>query len=224
MKFFQSVLAGFALMLFAALSNAQEIRYIDDKVYVPMRSGPSTAYRIIHRGLPTGTKLSVLSKSDDGKFLEVKTSSGKQGWIPVQYLTKTPVAKLLLSDAKKRLAAAEAENKELKERLDNVFQKGKTAYNDLQALETEHTQVKAELARLEKVSSNTVKINNDNRRMLEENQRLKDQLDILETDNTRLQVSQSRREMLNDVMAVIIGVILALVIPRMAPKKRSEWI
>jgi SH3 domain protein len=211
-------------MLLAALSNAQEVRYIDDKVYVPMRSGPSNAYRIIHRGLPTGTRLTVMSKSEDGKFLEVKTNSGKQGWIPTQYLSKTPVAKLLLDDANKRVTIAEAENKDLKERLDNVFKKGKNAYNDLQALETEHTQVKAELARLEKVSSNTVKINNDNRRMLEENQRLKDQLDILETDNTRLQVSQSRREMLNDIMAVIIGVILALVIPRMAPKKRSEWV
>ena len=34
-----------------------ETRYISDKVYVPLRVGDGSKYRIVHRGLPSGTKL-----------------------------------------------------------------------------------------------------------------------------------------------------------------------
>ena len=96
--------------------------YINDSVRAPMRTGPTNAYRI-KRFLKTGDRLAVIGESDDGTYKEVRTSGGTTGWVPSMHLTGTPVASIRLDAAEKKLGAMVAENKELKEKLDNVFQK-----------------------------------------------------------------------------------------------------
>ena len=49
---------------------AQETRYISDMVLVPVRSGPGSDYRIINRGLPSGTVLIVYGQNDDGEWID----------------------------------------------------------------------------------------------------------------------------------------------------------
>ena len=49
-------------------AQAQDVRYISDKQYVPLRSGAGNEYRITHRGLPSGTRLTVNSESDNGEW------------------------------------------------------------------------------------------------------------------------------------------------------------
>ena len=34
---------------------AQDVRYVSDKQYIPLRSGAGSDYRIVHRGIPSGT-------------------------------------------------------------------------------------------------------------------------------------------------------------------------
>ena len=66
-------------LLFSATSAAHDIRYISDKQYVPLRSGASNEHRIVHRGLPSGTKLVVSSTSSDGLWSEITTQGGQKG-------------------------------------------------------------------------------------------------------------------------------------------------
>ena len=80
------------LIATAPQSVAQETQYISDMVLVPVRSGPSTDYRIVNRGLPSGTALLVYDLSDDGEWTEIETRGGTRGWIPTQYLQKEPPA------------------------------------------------------------------------------------------------------------------------------------
>ena len=86
-------------VLFSAVSTAQEIRYVSDKQYVPLRSGAGNEYRIIHRGIPSGTRLKVVRTSGDGEWAEVTTDTGLSGWIRSQYLMSEIPAKQRLSAA-----------------------------------------------------------------------------------------------------------------------------
>jgi SH3 domain protein len=77
---------------------AQETQYVSDKVLVPVRSGAGADYRIVNRGLPSGTALLVFAESDDGEWAEIETRGGTRGWIPSQYLQQEPPAALLIND------------------------------------------------------------------------------------------------------------------------------
>ena len=47
-------------------ASAQDTQYISDMVLVPVRSGAGSEFRIVNRGLPSGTALLVYGQSDDG--------------------------------------------------------------------------------------------------------------------------------------------------------------
>ena len=82
---------------------AQETRYISDMVLVPVRSGPGSDYRIINRGLPSGTVLIVYGENDDGEWIDVESPGGTRGWIRAQYLQTDPPAALLINDLRVEL-------------------------------------------------------------------------------------------------------------------------
>ena len=99
--------ASRALLLLLALPGAgsfgQETQYISDMVLVPVRSGAGANYRIVNRGLPSGTALLVFDQSEDGEWAEIETRGGTRGWIPTQYLQKDPPAGLLINDLRLEL-------------------------------------------------------------------------------------------------------------------------
>ena len=87
------------LLLFfcATASLAQSVRYVSDKQYVPLRSGAGNEYRIVHQGIPSGTRLTVARTSDDGTWSEITTDGGTSGWIRSQYLMSEVPAQLKLA-------------------------------------------------------------------------------------------------------------------------------
>src|SRR5690606_30193259 len=86
-----------------------DVNYISDVVNVPLRSGPSQAHRIVHRGLPSGTQLTILAIDDGAGFTKVRTANGLEGWVTSQYLSREPIARVKLAAAEKRLQGLTAE-------------------------------------------------------------------------------------------------------------------
>ena len=78
-------------------------------VLVPVRSGAGANYRIVNRGLPSGTALLVFDQSEDGEWAEIETRGGTRGWIPTQYLQKDPPAGLLINDLRLELEQVRGE-------------------------------------------------------------------------------------------------------------------
>ena len=86
----------------AAINAAEETRYISDVFYVPLHSGNSAKHRIVHRGLKTGTRLTLLETDDNAGFSRVITANGTEGWIQNQFLSSSPIARLRLADAQNK--------------------------------------------------------------------------------------------------------------------------
>lgn len=215
-------------VLFLSPSIAQDaadaqIRYITDRIHIPVRSGPSNKHRIVHWGLPSGTVVSLLSETVENDYLQIKTRGGTEGWVESQYLLKTPIARDQVKKYKAAMAKAKAKIESLEAQLKASNSANSSNSDKLSSLQSQNKKLAAELAEIKRISSNTVKINRDNNRLVEENQRQKEELDILKTDNAQLRASKNNDEFLNGAFAVLLGVIITLIVPRLWPKKKSEW-
>lgn len=203
---------------------AQETRYISDDVFIVLHAGPGSNYRWLGRLIP-GTELVEQRRSTDGNWAEVRTRRGTLGWVQAEYLASEPPAQARLpavvrqledaqrdgADLRRNLAAAQAERDALRAQLDESSA----------ALQ----RVSEELAQLRQVSGSAVETAEDNRRLVEETTALRMNLNTLRADNQRLQDRVRSSAFIDGALAVLLGVIIAVVVPRLWPKRRasSSW-
>ena len=219
-------IAMLTLGLFFGLSAlAQDVRYITDKHFVPLRSGPGNEYRIVHRGLPTGTQLEILATSEDGEFAEVTTQNGTQGWIRSQYLVSDIPASTLL-------ASMQGSQDELKTRMQNLQQQITNLKQEKQSAETTLSEAQASLDQtqtayeeLKKLSGDAITIDAQNKTLAQSVEALTAEKEMLETENRRLEAKLENNQFMDGALAVALGVIITLLVPRLWPqrKRNSGW-
>lgn len=206
-------------------AQAQDVRYISDKQYVPLRSGAGNEYRITHRGLPSGTRLTVNSESDNGEWSQVTTDTGLSGWMRSQYLMKGVPAQVGLDAALAKAGQAGEQSSALQEELQVVQAERDALLEQLGTTETELAGVAEELAQLKQISGNAVKLDEDNRHLVVRQEELRSEVEMLKAENLRLVDKIESEDFLNGALAVLLGVIITLVVPRLWPKRRksSSW-
>ncbi|MFK8047618.1 MAG: TIGR04211 family SH3 domain-containing protein [Halioglobus sp.] len=222
----QRVFAFFLLLLtFWADTTIADTRYVSDKQFIPLRSGPGGNYRITHRGIPSGTQLEVSKTSENGEYAEITTVKGTQGWIRTQYLmTELPAQNKVDAAEQKAASLAEqnrkirAESKALKQERAELLTQVKNTSGSLDST-TE------ELAQLKAISGKAVQLNTDNSRLVLESEELRSEVETLEAENQRLQDKLESEAFMDGAIAVLLGVIIALVVPRLWPtrRKNSSW-
>lgn len=196
--------------------------YIDDTLLVPLRSGESTSYRIVHKGIPSGTKLEILEQNKESGYSKVRTPGGIEGYLPTRYLTEEPIARIKLERTNQTLNALNKEH----EQLQNTFNQLKTEHQNLTKLykETEQSLDKnvQELSHIRSVSGNALNLDKRNQELRENNEQLRNELELVQTDNTRLKEKADSNMMLAGGGLVLLGVILALLIPMIKPSKKND--
>jgi len=213
------------LVFYSGVSHTQETRYVSDKQYVPLRSGAGNEYRIIHRGLVSGTRLSVNRTSGDGEWTEVTSDAGLTGWIRSQYLMSEMPAQQRLSVATRKIEQSGEESADLSTQLRTLETERENLIVRLDASENSLEQVRQELHQLKQISGKAVQLDTSNRRLVEEAANLRSELEMLQAEKQRLTDKLDNEDFMNGTLAVLLGVIIALVAPRLAPKRRkaSSW-
>lgn len=217
------VVSFFVLITISCDVYSQEIRYIRDILFIPLRSGQTTQHRIIHKGLVSGTKLTIIGKNDDGTYSQVRTESGKEGWLQTQYLSDEPSGRYLYEQSLKSIAKLQESNSSLTQQLKTVRSEKKSAVASLNEVSEKSSKMDTELQQIKSISANALRLNSDNQQLLEDNQKLKNNLDVLSSDNKRLQDDDSNDAFLNGAFAVLIGVMITLIVPRLWPSKNTDW-
>jgi SH3 domain protein len=182
-----------------------------------------TSLLLLHRGLPSGEKLELLESSEENSYSRVRTDRGIEGWLPSHYLVDKPVARSLLGEANRRAEELNTANKALREQLQNTVQNTEQTSSIASEVSEQNKSLSQELEDIKRTAASAIKLDEDNRRLLESNQMLSNEVDVLKTDNTRLRENEENEFFLNGAFAVLIGVMLTLIIPRMMPKRRSDW-
>ncbi len=211
-----------ALMIAATSTLAQDVRYVSDQQFVPLRSGAGSQYRIVHRGIPSGTRLTVTQQSEDGDWAEITTDRGTSGWIRSQYLMKYTTAKVALDSAQQRVQTLADENATLQSQLDALNSEKVDLLNQSTSTESDLRSVSEELTQLKQISGKAVQLDADNRRLVETSETLRASVDMLESENQRLEDKLRSNAFMDGALAVLLGVIIALVVPRLWPKRKRN--
>jgi SH3 domain protein len=198
-----------------------ETAWISDRLTVPLRSGPSNANRILHRGLPSGTSLEVLTRDEQSGFVEVRTENGTEGWLPAQYLIDQPIARDRLSTANQRVRDLSATIERQKAQLDEL-NSGKSAADQTSAsLSRQVAALEQELAEIKRISAGAITQNETNKELMTLNERLRDEVDELVTTIATLEANIQQRWLLIGGGLVLAGLVLGVAIK--ARPRRSAW-
>ncbi|GHD26419.1 TIGR04211 family SH3 domain-containing protein [Parahalioglobus pacificus] len=211
-----------ALMIAATSTLAQDVRYVSDQQFVPLRSGAGSQYRIVHRGIPSGTRLTVTQQSEDGDWAEITTDRGTSGWIRSQYLMTDTPAQVALDSAQQRVQTLADENATLQSQLDALNSEKVDLLNQSTSTESDLRSVSEELTQLKQISGKAVQLDADNRRLVETSETLRASVDMLESENQRLEDKLRNNAFMDGALAVLLGVIIALVVPRLWPKRKRN--
>ena len=212
------------LSFFSFAVRAKETVYISDVLYVPMRSGHSIEYRIINAAMKSGTALELIGKSDDGEWSQVRSENGTEGWIRNQYLTDEMTSELKLNVTLTKLARLEKTHTELKASHAALENENATLKRETRQVSSTKTQLAEDLDKLKKLSAGAVELDRNYQELLQKHEVTQTQRDSLMAENEQLRNDQSLSFMLYGVGILLLGVILAIVLPVLKPKKGySEW-
>ncbi|WP_426416583.1 TIGR04211 family SH3 domain-containing protein [Aestuariirhabdus sp. LZHN29] len=207
-----------------APAASAEARYISDILHVPLRSGPSNANKIIHRGLRSGTQLEWI-RDEDEEFSLVRTTDGVEGYIRSQYLLTEPGARELLGRAQKKVENLSQENSSLKRRLgeletanSELTRNGKQSNQRSKKLETELKEIK-------RISSEAISLVARNKELVEGNVILKNRIETLELENAQLNDESDKQWYLYGAGTIVGGILIGLIAPLMRSRRRqgSGW-
>lgn len=207
---------------YTAPAASQETQYVSDRLLVPVRSGAGGEYRILHRGLPSGTALTVFSASEDGVWSEVETRGGTRGWVRNQYLQSDPPAALRIADMETQLQELRAERDQLRGKLSASVSEASEAGGEIEELATELETTKAELAEIKAVSGAALELDTRNRKLTTALEEERAQRELLYLENVRLQERIDNSQLLDGALAVLLGVIIAVLAPRLWPRRRRN--
>ncbi len=215
MKFFISWVFISCLCLLVgtqSLAGVGDVNYISDELNVPLRSGPSTAHRILHRGLPSGTKLTILGIDEEAGFTKVRTDSGLEGWVTSQYLIGEPIARVKLAAAERRLQSLKGEIEKEREVRTGLQAELKETKATNQTLISQVEALSKELAELKLVSADPIREHARNVELTQQNTRLAGQVEELSAKTRQLEENIQLKWLLYGGGLVLIGLLIGVVL------------
>ena len=199
-----------------------EIRYVTDLIYTPIRTGPGGDYRIVNKGLPSGTQITYFGTTEDGVWAEIETRGGTRGYLRAQYLQiEVPRANQVnaledeLEDARSRVSDLEAQLDASMDELTLSNEDRGTTARDLEATQQELTEIK-------RISANAIQLDRLTNELTSKLEDANARNDLLKLENARLEDRIESREFRNTILAVLAGIFITLVIPRMTVKRRRN--
>lgn len=212
-------------LLFSAVSLAADIRYVGGAQTIALRGGAGEHYAIVYRGIPPGTRLTVARTSDDGLWADITADNGITGWIPTQNLVLEVAVQTVASPAAIPVTDTRDTSAVMAAGVSTQAADTTELLNRVNACDLEYNTVAQELHQLKQVSGKSVQLDIDNHRLVEETENLRTDVKMLQAENQRLLDRLASEDFMNGALAVLLGVIIALIAPRLIPQRRksSGW-
>lgn len=194
--------------------------WIDDEIYVPARSGAGSGYRIVHRGLKSGTRVEFLG--EEGDWARIRFGD-TEGYIPMQYVSRSPTAEI-------RLQQISGDRKEMESRMTEMRERLSSVETERDRLSAENEELKAslssrseELENLRDVAADPIRLDQANRRLNEELSMLRSELDQVKAENAMLRGNNTSQQWITGVGILILGAIAGLLLKSKSSRRRSTW-
>ena len=214
------ILVSCFLML--AGNAVAETRYVSDTLEITMRSGKGTNFGIT-RMLRSGTPVEVLEVDKKSGYTQVRTKSGKEGWVLSRFLMNGRAARERLATAEKNLAELELENRKLTTSMMTVTEEKSGLEKNLQELEGQSRGVNQELSEIKRTASSALAIDSENKELKGRMVSLERQLQTVQQENETLKDRTARDWFMVGAAVVLLGIIVGLIIPKIRFRKKSSW-
>lgn len=203
-------------------SAGGETRYVTDLIFTPIRTGPGGDYRIINKGLPSGTEVTYYGTTEDGVWAEVETRGGTRGYLRAQYLqTDIPRANQL-NALEAELATSRDRASTLQQNLDEAMEQLASSDSTMSSTATELAETRAELDEIKRISGNALQLDQLTKELTGKLEDASARNDLLALENARLEDRVASNQRLEGVLSVIAGIVIALLIPRLTVKRRRN--
>ncbi|WP_041590207.1 TIGR04211 family SH3 domain-containing protein [Teredinibacter turnerae] len=212
-------------VLLSISTHAQdEQQYVTDILHVPLRSGEGNEYRIINKGIRSGTPLTILEAGSSEEWVKVRTPQGVEGWIRSQYLQENETASRVAAKMESQLKRANEENARLQQEVSNLKKQAQTLQQTSDSAQSAEREMAEELQNIKTLSAGAIDLEKRYTELLERQQLLQTQNDVLIAENENIKGDTSVKFMLYGAGLIIIGILTALIVPALTVKKRhSEW-
>lgn len=211
----------FSMILLLTTSMAvAETRYVDDKLVIMMRTGMGNQFQIIET-LPSGSRLELLG--EEGQYANVRNEAGEEGWVLKQYLTATPVARLRLAAAEKKLQTAQSRSAQLQEQLAALKAEKGQLENEVTSLNTQVAQLQEELTSLRESAARPIELAEENRTLKADIANLQQSEQLLQMRNNRLEDNSQREWFMVGAAVLFGGILLGLILPMLRRKKTGMF-
>ena len=216
-----AIVPVFLLLLVSGTALA-ETRYVSDNLEITMRSGKGTSYGIT-RMLRSGTPVDVIEEDKEAGYSNVRTKSGKEGWVLSRFLMKGQAARDRLAAAEKSLAELELENRKMETSMTALTEEKRALEKELADLEGQSRNVSQELSEIKRTASSALAIDSENKDLKGRVVSLERQLQTLQQENEGLRDRTARDWFMVGAGVVLLGIIVGLIIPRIRWRKKSSW-
>ena len=199
-----------------------ETRYVTDLIFTPIRTGPGGDYRIVNKGLPSGSEVTYFGTTEDGVWAEVETRGGTRGYLRAQYLqTDIPRANQL-NALEAELAASQERAVMLQRNLDEAMEQLTSNAANMSSTATALTETRAELVEIKRISANAIQLDQLTKELTGKVEDASARNDLLKLENARLEDRLANNQRLEGVLSLLAGIVIALLIPRLTVKRRRN--
>lgn len=195
--------------------------YVRDTLYVPLRSGQSSEHAIIHRGLASGTAVTLLEQVEDSGYSRVRLENGTEGWLPTQYLVSEPIAADRLESVERELLELEEQYQGALLRLQDAEAAATEAANEQAALAANQGALQRELDRITLLAAETIAIEQANQGLMAEQDSLRAEIDALSVINQTLRGDANQIWYVAGAGTVLIGLLFGFYAARRIYQRRS---
>lgn len=207
--------------LYSALVSA-ETRYVSDQLEVTLRKGPSLGHAVL-RMLKSGAALEVLEIDAETGHTRVKTSGGVEGWILSRYLSAEPTARMQLEKMLKEMGRTDNPDHSVLTQLKTIRSEYEDAHQRIAKLESENKQLEERLASIKHTAANVLSIDQENKNFRQKLTVSEERLSSLQIENSELRSSKDRDWFFAGALVLASGLLLGLVLPRLARRKTSRY-
>lgn len=211
------------LSCLSPLAAQGQSAWINDSFYVPVRAEAGSGYRIVHRGLKSGTQVEVLNWSSGADWVQIR-AGGTTGWVEAQYLSRQPTAQLQLDKAISDKEAAEKKYQEQQDTLKAITAERDEYRQKAEELESLLKERSGELSRLEEIAQDPIRLEKANQELNEELSLMRTALQKAEAENTLLKNDQTFHGWLLGLATIVGGMIIGWFFKSRSDRRTSNWV
>lgn len=195
-------------------SAVAETVYVKDLLFVPLRGGQSTEYKILHRGIRSGTALELLEVNDETGYSRIRMQNGLEGWVKSQYLSEEPIARHQLNGLKQQISELQQDAENNRQNNAQLEEQVNSLNRINQELKRSGVELTSELNRITELSGKAIQIDKNNLHLTEENRALLDELDTLTVINKNLEDDSDQQWFLKGAGTILLGLLFGIWVGR----------